>query len=253
LLDVVAIMARGNESMDLDTFVAKHRVALTLSEMFLFRNLPRDVVRQAETKCAWKLFPKESTIITQDDRAQDVLFVRHGLVRVVQFTASGREISYADNGPGGHFGEIGVIDSGPRSAYVIALADTVAAVLSGKDFLALMRSHPELALNVMRSLCAIVRGINVRLRDLSALRAPDRVAVELVRLGRQWCRDETASRITIRPAPTATDIANRAATTRETVARTFADLTRRQLIRRVGHDLEILDVFALEDSVGELL
>jgi CRP-like cAMP-binding protein len=239
--------------MDLDSFLAKHRITPALTEMFLFRNLAKDVIRQAEAKCVWKLFPKESNIITQDDLAQDVLFVRHGLVRVVQFTASGREISYADIGPGGHFGEMAAIDGGPRSAYVIALHDTVAGVLSGKDFIGLMRSHPEFALNVMRTLTAVVRGINVRLRDLSALRAPDRVAVELVRLGRQWSAGETASRITIRPAPTATDIANRAATTRETVARTFADLARRKLIRRVGHDLEILDVFALEDSVGELL
>ena len=239
--------------MDLDTFLARHRITPGLTDMFLFRNLARDVIRQAEAKCVWKLFAKEVTIINQDDLAQDVLLVRHGQVRVVQFTASGREISYADIGPGGHFGEMAAIDGGPRSAYVIALRDTVAGVLSGKDFLGLMKSHHEFALNVMRTLTAVVRGINVRLRDLSALRAPDRVAVELVRLGRQWSGGETASRITIRPAPTATDIANRAATTRETVARTFADLARRKLIRRVGHDLEILDVFALEDSVGELL
>jgi CRP-like cAMP-binding protein len=239
--------------MDLDDFLAKHRITPALTDMCLFRNLARDVIRQAELKCVWKLFAKDVTIINQGDLAQDVLFVRHGQVRVVQFTASGREISYADIGAGGHFGELAAIDGGPRSAYVIALQDTVAGVLPGKDFLALMKAHHEFALNVMRTLTAAVRGINVRLRDLSALRAPDRVAVELVRLGRQWSGGETASRITIRPAPTATDIANRAATTRETVARTFADLARRKLIRRVGHDLEILDVFALEDSVGELL
>src|SRR5260221_10732492 len=239
--------------MDLDTFLAKHRITPALTDMFLFRGLGKDVIRQAESKCAWKLFAKDVTIINQDDLAQDVLFVRHGLVRVVQFTASGREISYADIGPGGHFGEMAAIDGGPRSAYVIALVDTVAGVMSGKEFLTLLRNHPDFAVNVMRTLTSIVRGINVRLRDLSALRAPDRVAVELVRLGRQWSRGETASRITIRPAPTATDIANPAATTRETVARTFADLARRKLIRRVGHDLEILDMFALEDSVQELL
>src|SRR5260221_1344776 len=239
--------------MDLDTFIAKHRIVPGLSETFLFRGLGREVIRQAEARCVWKLFPKDSNIITQDDLAQDVLYVRHGLVRVVQFTASGREISYADIGPGGHFGEIACIDGGPRSAYVIALVDTVAGVMSGKEFLTLLRTHPDFAVNVMRTLTAVVRGINVRLRDLSALRAPDRVAVELVRLGRQWSGGETASRITIRPAPTATDIANRAATTRETVARTFAHLARRKLIPRGGHDLEILDMFALEDSVQELL
>src|SRR5258706_3708164 len=174
--------------MDLDTFLAKHRITPALTDMFLSRGLGKDVIRQAESKCAWKLFAKDVTIINQDDLAQDVLFVRHGLVRVVQFTASGREISYADIGPGGHFGEMAAIDGGPRSAYVIALHDTVAGVLSGKDFLGLMKSHHEVALNVMRTLTAVVRGINLRLRDLSALRAPDRVAVELVRLRRPMRR-----------------------------------------------------------------
>src|SRR5258706_1907766 len=215
--------------MDLDTFLAKHRITPALTDMFLSRGLGKDVIRQAESKCAWKLFAKDVTIINQDDLAQDVLFVRHGLVRVVQFTASGREISYADIGPGGHFGEMAAIDGGPRSAYVIALHDTVAGVLSGKDFLGLMKSHHEFALNVMRTLTAVVRGINVRLRDLSALRAPDRVAVELVRLGRQWSGGETASRVTIRPAPTAPHTANPPATTPETVTRTLAALARRQL------------------------
>src|SRR5262249_51790297 len=148
----------GHEPMDLDTFITKHRITQGLSDMFLFRGLAPEVVRQAESKCVWKLFPKESTIITQDDLAQDVLFVRHGQVRVVQFTASGREISYADIGPGGHFGEMAAIDGGPRSAYIIALHDTVAGVLSGKDFLGLIKSHPEFALNVMRTLTAVVRG-----------------------------------------------------------------------------------------------
>src|SRR5260221_5675541 len=120
--------------MDLDTFLAKHRVTPALTDMFLFRSLGKDVIRQAESKCAWNLFAKDVPIINQDDLAQDVLFVRHGLVRVVQFTASGREISYADIGPGGHFGEMAAIDGGPRSAYVIALHDTVARLLSAHAF-----------------------------------------------------------------------------------------------------------------------
>ena len=53
----------------------------------------------------------------------------------------------------------------------------------------------------------------------------------------------------LKAAPTATEIANRATTTRETVARALSDFTRQGLIRRVGQDLEILDVFALENSI----
>src|SRR5260221_12001227 len=216
--------------MDLDTFIAKHRIVPGLSETFLFRGLGREVIRQAEARCVWKLFPKDSNIITQDDLAQDVLYVRHGLVRVVQFTASGREISYADIGPGGHFGEIACIDGGPRSAYVIALVDTVAGVMSGKEFLTLLRNHPDFAVNVMRTLTSIVRGINVRLRDLSALRAPDRVAVELVRLGRPWSGGGTAHPLPPPPAPAPTANPTPAAPARQTLAPALAAFKPPQLI-----------------------
>ena len=226
----------------LEEFMARHGIGRTLDNIQLLRAMPAAVIATIAARCTWKLYEKHQTILAQDDSSNGVLLVRHGLVRVVKYSESGREVSYADIGAGGHFGEIAAIDGGPRSAFVVAQLDTVVAMLAQHDFLQLVRENPDFAHSVMCSLTAIIRGSNLKVLDLSTLKAPDRIIRELVRLARNLGEGEAIDRVIIRPAPTATEIASRAATTRETVARTFADLVRRGLIRRIKTDLELISV-----------
>lgn len=235
--------------LDLQGFVQRHHVDLSLRPMSLLRGLPDECLDRLAGVVAWRLYPRQTTILAQDDITRDLLFVAYGMVRVVQFTASGREIAFADIGPGGNVGEIAAIDGGRRSAYVLALTDVVTGLLTQEDFMGALTEYPDLALNVMRHLTTIIRGINARVRDLSGLKAPERVAVELLRLAQQLTPNGPATAITIRPSPTATEIANKASTTRETVARTVSALIRRGLLRRVGPDLEIVNVPELEDYI----
>ncbi len=241
-------LAHGSQ-LDLPGFVQRYQVDLSLRPMSLLTGLPEACLERLEAAVSWRLFPRQTTILAQDDVTRDLLFVAYGMVRVVQFTVSGREIAFADIGPGGNVGEMAAIDGGRRSAYVLALTDVVTGILSQEDFLGALSEYPALALNVMRHLTTLIRGINARVRDLSGLKAPERVAVELLRLAQQLSPNGPATAITIRPSPTATEIANKAATTRETVARTVSALIRRGLLRRVGPDLEIVNVPVLEDYI----
>jgi CRP/FNR family cyclic AMP-dependent transcriptional regulator len=236
--------------MDLHGFLETHRISARLDRIRLLAGLPAAIIREAEARCRWALFPAGTTIITEKDAGRDVVLVRHGIARVVQRTRSGREIAHADIGANGHFGELAAIDGGPRSADVVAQTDTVGALLAGDDFVTLLRRHPELALRVTRSLTAMVRGCNDRLRDLGGLPPSERVAGELLRLARQLAFTSNASRITIQQPPSARVLAKRAGTTRETVQRTLRSLMRQHLIQRVGESLEIFDVDRLERSIG---
>jgi CRP-like cAMP-binding protein len=56
-------------------------------------------------------------------------------------------------GAGQLFGEAGFLMSTPRSADVVAIADTQLVVLDVDSFARLSDDHPEVALNVMRNLC----------------------------------------------------------------------------------------------------
>jgi CRP-like cAMP-binding protein len=144
---------------------------------------------------------------------------------------------------------LAAIDGGPRSANVVAMADSELAALPASAFVDLMAGHPKLALAVMRHLVALVRKSSERIMDLSVHSAQARVMTELLRMGLASSRDGESGRIS--PLPTHADIASRVSTTRETVARVVSDLVKGGIVRKKGHDLIIDDLDALSERVQE--
>ena len=63
-------------------------------------------------------------------------------------------------GPEGTFGEMGLIDSAPRSLSAVATEETEVAIIDERTFLFLVQETPMFALNVMRSLAARIREID---------------------------------------------------------------------------------------------
>jgi CRP-like cAMP-binding protein len=60
--------------------------------------------------------------------------------------------------PGSYFGEISLIDGGPRTATVRAQTDVRTAVLSPWSFGPILQDHPKMALGLLRGLCARLRA-----------------------------------------------------------------------------------------------
>lgn len=62
--------------------------------------------------------------------------------------------------PGDHFGEIGVIDGGPRTATVTTEAPSTLVILTRKNFRQAMRDEPELALHMMSAMAKMFRRVS---------------------------------------------------------------------------------------------
>jgi CRP/FNR family transcriptional regulator len=60
-------------------------------------------------------------------------------------------------GPGEFFGEMALVDDGPRSATVAAASDLTTVVLSKWEFRPLLKDHPEMAWKMIEHLVARVR------------------------------------------------------------------------------------------------
>ena len=219
----------------------------TLEHIAVLRDLPQHARRALEKQCRWREFPAQEQIVDRLSDTRDVYFVARGKVRVVNYSYSGREISYADIPAGGFFGEIAAIDGAPRSANVVALTETLLATLAPELFIRLLADEPKFALTVMKGLTRIIRGSTDRIMELSTLGAANRIHVELLRLGRPHVRDDNTA--VIRPAPLHVDIASRAGTTRESVTRALGELARQGIIRRQSDALVVLDVERLEELV----
>ncbi|MGE0716937.1 MAG: Crp/Fnr family transcriptional regulator [Alphaproteobacteria bacterium] len=198
-------------------------------------------------RCAWRRFAAQEQIIDRDSDSRDVLFVTSGKVRIVNHSSSGREVSLDDVEAGGFFGELAAIDGAARSATVVALEDTIIASLAPSTFLMMLREHPEVALLIMRRLARIIRHSNGRIMDLSTIGAQSRVCGELLRLAKPG--DDDAGERRIRPIPRHSDVASRASTTRETVARVLGDLARHGVLRRDADSFCIVDAERLAGLV----
>jgi len=221
-----------------------------LSNVELFRDLLPHELNAIEHVCRYRRFSAQELIIDRDSPTNDVFFVVRGRVRIVNYSFAGREIAFDDLGEGRYFGELSAIDNAPRSACVVALTDTLIVALPGKTFLDVALGCPQVGLRVMQRLSAVVRSAHERIMDLSTLGANSRVHAEVLRQARS--HGACGNTAVIEPIPIHSDIASRASTTRETVARVLSELARQGIIERTRDGLVIRDLQRLDDMVNDI-
>lgn len=228
-----------------------HETAANLDGVPLLKELAQkerdDLVRQ----CRFRRYAEGEHIIDGQSGGRDVFFVVAGLVRVVNYSPSGREVAFDDIPSGNFFGELAALDGGPRSAFVQAQSPgATAAAMPHEVFIDLLMRHPKIALEIMRRLARVIRFSTERIMDLSTVGANNRVHAELLRLAQAAGRNGNSS--TISPIPHHADIASRVSTTRETVARVFSELTKAGLLERNKSALVVPDVDRLIELVEDL-
>lgn len=223
----------------------------SLDDIPFFASLTQTKRTEVARQCRWHRHVQGELIIDGQSNSRDIYFVITGTVRVVLFSLSGREISLADIGPGGYFGELAAIDGGPRSAFVMAqTSDTMTAALSHEIFLDLLSCHPLMGLEIIRRLATVVRQDTERIMELSTLGANNRVHAELLRQAKLTTRDGRTAMIS--PIPLHADIASRVSTTRETVARVLNELARANIVVRKKDGLWIRDIIGLTKLVDDV-
>ena len=200
-------------------------------------------------RCTWRTYRQAQEIISKENDTHDVYFIASGSVRVVNWSYSGREVSFEELAAGGSFGELAAIDGAPRSATVVALEPTEVASIDPATFMSVVLDSRETSRKLMERLAAIIRKSTERIFDLSVYGANIRIYADLLRLAEAGLRDDNSA--VIAPIPIHSDIAARVSTTRETVARVMGDLSRREIVVRGKDGLIVSDIDRLAEMVEE--
>ncbi len=198
-----------------------------------------------EASCIWRRYRPGERVFERGTPSRDVYFVIEGAVNVVRLSSMGREITFAVLRGGETLGELGVVDGAPRSASVIAVEETLLAVLSADRFVELLKAHGEIAFKLLQKLSEVVRRGTDRVLELSTVGARNRVYAELLRLARPDAEEKELW--TINPLPALREIAGQASTTREQVANALNHLYPSGVVRRQGNSLYITDRRAPEE------
>jgi len=222
----------------------------TLEGIALLRHVSPAAREELERSCQWRRLAAGEQILDRNSDSRDVYFVVEGTVEVINYSGNGREISYATVPSGGYFGELSAIDGERRSASVVALTACRLAAMPPKVFESFMVRSPQAALDVMRRMARIIRANNEKIMDLATLGAIQRVHRELLNLARP--DPVNGGGWLIYPMPKQHEVARRAATTRETVARVLGQLLDANLMSKRDKTYYLADRAVLEQSVARM-
>jgi CRP/FNR family transcriptional regulator, cyclic AMP receptor protein len=136
-----------------------------LAEVSLFQACSHSELRELARITTELEAPAGAVLCREGATGTDCFVIIDGKVKV---TIAGDEVGTI--GPGGFFGEMALLDGGPRVATVTALTDLRLLVLSRQEFASLLTSVPS----VCRRMLA---AIGARLRLADAQLHPERVGI----------------------------------------------------------------------------
>ena len=117
----------------------------------LFSGVPKRHVR-AIAKLAWPVdHPPGEVIVQAGDRGTSMYLILEGRARVVGKSRVLR--------PGDFFGEMALIDGGPRTATIIAASQVRTMMVQRRAFLKVLQQNPQIGLAIMETLAERVRRL----------------------------------------------------------------------------------------------
>jgi CRP-like cAMP-binding protein len=112
-------------------------------------------------------FSAGQVIFLRDDPARDLFLVRKGRVRLSILSSEGRELSLVHATQGDVFGEIALLDGGPRTANATALTEVDALSLARGALLTLMETRPRIAIAAITFLCGRLRTTDNKMEAIA--------------------------------------------------------------------------------------
>lgn len=161
----------------------------------LFSELSDENLEHLAERVVERSYDKGQTIFHQGELGDSVFVVAKGLVKVMINSADGEEMVLTTVGPPDIFGELAVLDGGPRSAAAEALQETNVLVIDRQTLAELIAERPDLEQALVRSLGKVVRRTTEHVSDLAFLHLPERVAKVLLVLADQRGSQEGEDRV----------------------------------------------------------
>jgi CRP/FNR family cyclic AMP-dependent transcriptional regulator len=194
--------------------------------MDLDTRIPQDLLQQLLMEGDTRRYAAGEILFHQGDASDALYLLLSGQLRVYSSNAGGREVVYNVLEPGDTLGEL-LLDGGPRSASVQAVADTECLVIRGDTLRTLVRTYPELAERLMLRLISRLRHATRTIHSLALEGVFERVNALL----EESAHGEGEHRL-VPSYLTQQEIGNRIGATREMVNHVMQRLRREGYITR---------------------
>lgn len=127
-----------------------------------FQPLDDRLVEKIARLCIHREYSPGDYIMRQGDPGLGLYFIARGSARV-EIARDGVVTPVAELHAGEFVGELSIIDKQPRSANVVCTVDASCLLLTRDSFMKLLNRHPEIALQIAKTLAARLRSTNERM------------------------------------------------------------------------------------------
>jgi CRP-like cAMP-binding protein len=149
----------------------------------MFRGLAPAVLERIAALATQRGYRRGEVLFRSGDAGDALLGVVSGRIRISTGNAEGREIFLNIMEPGDTFGEIALLDGGPRTATATAIEPSELVSLRRGPLFELLEREPKTALELLRLCGERLRWTSGLLEDSVFLDAPARLAKRLLSLG----------------------------------------------------------------------
>ncbi len=108
--------------------------------------------------------PEGHTLFQAGDPGDSLFIVRSGEIELFIKDTAGQKIVLTTAKAGDMFGELAMLDSGPRTATALALSESEVLVLDRGDLVLVFQRQPEAALHMLAALSSLTRKADELLR-----------------------------------------------------------------------------------------
>jgi len=184
-----------------------------------FLGLSEQDIAALSRRAVTRAFPKNTIILNEGDQTDSLYIILSGRVKAFLANEEGKEIVLDTQGPGEYFGEM-VLDEGPRSASVMTLEPCRFQLIPKDDVKALLQSHPDFAMHLVRKLIYRGRVLTEHVKSLALQNVYGRFA----KLLNEMAVPQDGKRV-LQEKLSQQELANRVGASREMINRIVKDLT----------------------------
>jgi len=221
-----------------------------LSRSFVLSGLPRGELEQVAALMRPRAYRRGEVVFHQRDPGEALHVVRQGRVKIVLLSESGEEAVLGILGPGDVFGEMALLDGGPRSATIVALEPVETATLRRDDLLRLLRRSPAAVDGLLAALARKIRQAREEVGDLMFLGQQAHLAKKLLELAEAHGRPVGDRRVEIGIPLTQEELAGMIGATRTRVNTLLGLYEARGIIATRRRRIVILKPEALQGRIA---
>lgn len=200
-----------------------------------FKSLGDNILNEVKVLFKEENYGAGENIFIEGDKSNGIYFVGQGTVKVYKSSKEGKEqilkLIYA----GDSFNDVTVFTSDINPASADAVTNVKLYLLSRENIIGLIYKHPEISLNIIKSMTEKLRYLTSRIEDLSLKHTQERIANILLLFDGQKLSQKI--------------IADIAGTAREVVSRALKDFASQGIVKMDKRDIIILDKNKLKDLV----